>query len=75
MLNGYDLQLLEEISNKINVPLIASGGAGSLADLKEGLNKGCADAVAAGSLFVFHGKRQAVLISYPDENEMKSIYN
>jgi len=51
--DGYDLKLLEAIANVVNVPLIASGGAGTLHHLVEALEPGRADAVLAASIFHF----------------------
>ncbi len=51
--DGYDLPLLEAVAAAVNVPLIASGGAGSLDHLVEGLAPGRADAVLAASIFHF----------------------
>ncbi len=62
---GFDLELIRSISDEIQVPLIALGGAGNLDDLVKAINEGHASAVAAGSLFVFHGPNRAVLITYP----------
>ena len=50
---GYDLELLQEISNSVTVPVIASGGAGELEHLYEATSKGKADAVLAASIFHF----------------------
>jgi cyclase len=50
---GYDLPLLEAISRVANVPLIASGGAGTLQHMVEALEPGRADAVLAASIFHF----------------------
>lgn len=63
-MRGYDLELIRQVAGAIDIPLIAAGGAGSLADFSAALHCGAA-AVSAGSLFVFHGKHRAVLISYP----------
>ena len=49
--NGYDLDLLKRVTNKVNIPVIASGGAGNLEHLHEGLIKGGASAVLAASIF------------------------
>ena len=65
-MEGYDIKLIQEVSAIINVPLIVCGGAGKFEDFRKAINEGGASAVAAGSLFVFHGKHKAVLISYPD---------
>ena len=48
---GYDLELLRAISESATVPLIASGGAGSPAHLRDALAQGKADAVLAASIF------------------------
>ena len=51
--NGYDLELNRSISESLTIPLIASGGAGTLDHLFEGITKGKADAVLAASIFHF----------------------
>jgi cyclase len=71
--SGYDLKTIEKVSAAITIPLIACGGAGSIDDFKAAAHAG-ASAVAAGSLFVFHGKHRAVLITYPSPEEIKTIY-
>lgn len=50
---GYDLELLHVLSTTVNVPVIASGGAGSPEDMYHGLATGDADAVLAASIFHF----------------------
>ncbi len=51
--DGYDLELTRAIAAAVDVPVIASGGAGSLEHLWEGLVEGRADAVLAASIFHF----------------------
>ncbi len=51
--NGYDCQLTQCVSDAVSVPVIASGGAGSLEHLAEVLEAGCADAVLAAGIFHF----------------------
>jgi imidazole glycerol-phosphate synthase subunit HisF len=51
--DGYDLELTRAIATGVDVPVIASGGAGSLEHLWEGLVEGGADAVLAASIFHF----------------------
>ena len=72
--SGYDIDLIKQVSEAVTVPVIACGGAGSKEDLAEGLKSGQASAVAAGSLFVFHGRRRAVLINFPSQEEREWIY-
>ena len=51
--DGYDLRLTEQVSKNVQIPVIASGGAGSLKDLYNGCVKGKASAVFAASIFHF----------------------
>jgi cyclase len=64
-MEGYDLKLIKKVAESVSVPIVACGGAGSLDHLRDALLQGGASAVAAGSMFVFHGKHKAVLINYP----------
>jgi imidazole glycerol-phosphate synthase subunit HisF len=50
---GYDLALTRAVSQAVNIPVIASGGAGKLEHLSDVLNEGKADAVLAASIFHF----------------------
>jgi len=50
---GYDLELTGAVSMAVGIPVIASGGAGNLEHLYEGLTRGKADAVLAASIFHF----------------------
>lgn len=50
---GFDLELLRRVCESVDVPVIASGGAGDLADLRDALVAGKADAVLAASIFHF----------------------
>ena len=51
--NGFDIELLKEITSKVTVPVIASGGVGNLNHLVEGVKNGGASAVLAASIFHF----------------------
>lgn len=51
---GYDVELLRELSDRISVPLIASGGAGSKEHLRDAILLGHADAVLAASIFHYN---------------------
>ena len=51
--SGYDLEITSAISEAVNVPVIASGGAGTMEHFYEALRKGGAEAVLAASLFHF----------------------
>ena len=50
---GYDIALTRAVSEKVNIPVIASGGAGALGHFYDAFTEGKADAVLAASLFHF----------------------
>lgn len=72
-MNGFDLDLTQSITSVVNVPVVASGGAGNMQHISDVLDKGKASSVAAGSFFVFKGKHKAVLINYPKQEEIKAL--
>jgi cyclase len=51
--DGYDVELLRAVSSAVNIPVVASGGAGTLDHFAEAVSQGMADAVLAASLFHF----------------------
>jgi cyclase len=73
-MEGYDIELIKTVSDSVTIPVVALGGAGKVEDLNEAVQNGHASAVAAGSMFVFHGPRRAVLINYPQPEELKNIF-
>jgi imidazole glycerol-phosphate synthase subunit HisF len=76
---GYDLKLVRSVADAVTIPVIANGGASSVADFAAAIISGHASAVAASSMFIFQGRHQAVLISFPEEallrEELYSISN
>jgi len=75
MMQGYDTELLKKITSQVSMPVIASGGAGTLEHFGDAVKNGGAAAVAAGSMFVFQGKHKGVLISYPAQENLKKVFN
>ena len=74
-MQGYDLALIQKISENTTLPVIACGGAGNIEDFEKAIVAGKASAVAAGSMFVFNGKLRGVLISYPSQqNLVENLY-
>ncbi len=73
LMQGYDLPLLAEASHSISIPLVAAGGAGTIAHLGEAVHHG-AHAAAAGSMFVYHGKLKGVLINMPPRSELDAMF-
>ena len=71
--NGFDKELIKMITEAVNIPVIAGGGAGNLKHFAELHKEVNVSAATAGSFFVFHGRLNAVLISYPTKKELRSI--
>jgi cyclase len=72
-MTGYDLDLIRQVSDAVTVPVVALGGARSLDDLRRVYHETHASGLAAGSMFVFHGPKRGVLISYPDRDEIAAL--
>ncbi len=70
---GYNIELIDKLSQKLTIPLIACGGAANLEDFVRARNAG-ASAVAAGSMFIYHGPHKAVLISYPKYEQLQMLF-
>lgn len=73
-MSGYDLELIGAVASAVTIPVVACGGAGSLADLRSAVERGAA-AAAAGSLFVYAGPHRAVMISYPSAAQLTDIFS
>lgn len=71
--SGYDWELVNSVVKSVNIPVVAAGGASCLLDLSKMCTQYNASA-AAGSLFVFQGKHNAVLISYPSQEEIACLF-
>lgn len=74
-MSGYDIELIKMITETVNIPVVACGGAGNLNDIYEIIVKGKASAAAVGSLFVFYGRLRAVLINYPEQEELELLFS
>jgi cyclase len=72
-MKGYDLDLIDSVRNAVRLPMTVLGGAGSLHDMRELVDRYGVIGAAAGSLFVFKGKYRAVLIQYPQPGEIDSL--
>lgn len=67
---GYDIDLIRKVSHAVTIPVVACGGARNVDDFVMAVRAG-ASAVAAGSMFVFHGVHRAVLINFPSQELLK----
>lgn len=70
---GYDLELVRQVSQAVGIPVIACGGAGSLEHLGQAVKEAGASAVALGSMVVYQGPHRAVLINYPPPARLKAV--
>ena len=68
---GYDIELTRRISESVDIPVIASGGAGNLEHLYEALTDGKADAVLAASIFHFRAYSIGEAKSYLKKKGLK----
>ena len=66
--SGFDLDLYLKVKDFVKVPLVANGGAFKFEDIVNLFDKTTASAVSCGTMFVFFGPRNAVLINYPEKN-------
>jgi cyclase len=72
-MQGYDLELINQVREIVSIPVTALGGAGSMKHITELVERFGIIGAAAGSLFVFKGKYRAVLISYPSQIDKDKI--
>ena len=71
---GYNYELSDLATSKLNIPVTMLGGASSYDDIKSLIARHKIIGAAAGSLFVFKGRLKAVLINYPNREERKELY-
>jgi len=69
-MQGYDIPLIKSVTSAVNIPVIALGGGGTMAHISQVFQDGGASAAAAGSMFVYFGRKRAVLINYPSREEI-----
>ncbi|NLW77591.1 MAG: imidazole glycerol phosphate synthase subunit HisF [Methanomicrobiales archaeon] len=74
-MRGYEIDLIKRVTNAVSIPVIACGGAGCLTHMYDTYVKGNVAALAAGSLFVYHGKFRAVLINYPSRKMLEETFS
>ncbi|MDI1235300.1 MAG: AglZ/HisF2 family acetamidino modification protein [bacterium] len=71
--SGFNLELLTSITSSARIPVIISGGCGSLKDIVDAVIIGKASGVAIGSMAVFQKKGMGVLLSFPKSAELEKI--
>jgi len=75
MWDGFDLELTRAVATAVSVPVIAHGGAGSVADIGRVVRDAGASAVALGSLVVFQKRGMGVLVNFPDPRELAQVFD
>ena len=71
--NGFDINIIEKISNAVNIPVIANGGASSIEDIEKAVKQGNASAVSLGSMVVYQNKGMGVLVNFPDTEKLNKV--
>jgi cyclase len=71
-LEGYDMELIKDVTKNIKVPIIINGGAKDVNDFSRAIKECGVSAVSAGSMFIFNGPHKAVLITYPEYEELEN---
>ena len=74
LMTGYSEQLIKRIAESVTIPVVALGGAGNLNHMADLNHVVSLNGLAAGSMFVYHGPRRAVLVNYPTQSELKSLF-
>ena len=67
-MEGYDLEMINMVSNAVSIPVIAAGGAGNASHMLQALVQGKADAVAAASIFHFTQQTPAEMKKFLSDN-------
>lgn len=70
---GFDIELTAQVAAAVSIPVIAHGGAGTVAHIGSVVKKGLASAVALGSMVVYQGKDLGVLVNFPDTEELAAV--
>lgn len=74
VMKGYDIELIKLISSNVDIPVVALGGAGNEQDFVDCIKFGKASAAAAGSMFVYYGKKKGILINYPERKDLEVLF-
>jgi imidazole glycerol-phosphate synthase subunit HisF len=70
---GFDLDLVRQVTDAVSIPVIAHGGAGRLEDIGKVVKQANASAVALGSMVVFQKKGMGVLVNFPNQEKLEAI--
>ena len=69
---GFDVEITRQVADSVEIPVVANGGAGNLAHIADVVKRGCASAVALGSMVVYQKKGMGVLINFPNNKDIEN---
>jgi cyclase len=72
---GLDVEVLKNITDKVDIPVIANGGAGNLQHVEAVVKQGGASAVTLGSMSVYQKQGLGVLINFPKRSDILKVLN
>ena len=73
-MTGYDVSIIKKITNAVSIPVVSLGGAGKWEDLINLNSLVSLNGLAAGSLFIYHGERNAILVNYPERHKIQQLF-
>lgn len=73
-MSGYDVNMVKKIAESVTIPVVSLGGAGKWEDIVELNTLVSLNGLAAGSLFIYHGERNAILVNYPDRELILQLF-
>jgi cyclase len=73
-MEGYDINLIKKVAESVTIPVVALGGSGKWQHIIELNSLVSLNGLAAGSLFIYHGERSAVLVNYPEKEEIMQLF-
>lgn len=71
--SGFDTDLIKKVTDAVDIPVIAHGGAGSLEHIGQAVKNGHANAVALGSMVVYQQRGMGVLVNFPDQQKLEEV--
>lgn len=71
--DGYDIDLIKEISSCVQVPVIANGGCGNISHINQIVKETNISGCAVGSMVVYQKKGMGVLVNFPDRNDLEKV--
>ena len=72
---GFDLGLVKSVTEAVNIPVIAHGGAGTINHIDDVVRKAGASAVALGSMVVFQKKGMGILVNFPNREQLTKTFS